>query len=386
MQGLRCGEGLSSASQGVVTQPSQDYKAYGAPDGSAATAERFRRGISLQPYEPTTGVYLLNERILDPRTALFLSGDPAASVGNSDSLTAGYVYGNGDPYTYNDPDGQFAWFLIPIIIGAIIGGTAAAANHGNFGDILKGVGIGALAGAFFAAGQAYIGGALGAATAGAANAATDTAIFGGQASDILKATFQGFVIGGFGYALMGQQITIFGNGNGLAGTTDYLINCGVRGAFAGAAFGTLTGKDLGDSAKSGALAWIVGGAFNSALGHAWGFVNTGSAPSWENGYWKYEGAGNQWPITLGNVVSGDKDWLARMAARGSLSPLGSVEQHEQGHIAQSMTLGPAYLPAIIPAYLLGGLIGLANKESFMTGTHSENIFENDSGFISVPNY
>jgi hypothetical protein len=65
-----------------------------------------------------------------------------------------YSYVTNNPITLTDPDGHFAWF-VPIIVGAIIGGTDAAIHHDN---VLKGMAIGAVAGAFVA-GAGALGGA-----------------------------------------------------------------------------------------------------------------------------------------------------------------------------------------------------------------------------------
>ena len=51
-----------------------------------------------------------------------------------------YSYCRNNPLMYADPSGNFWWFIIPIIIGAIIGGISAAQTGGN---ILQGVLMGA---------------------------------------------------------------------------------------------------------------------------------------------------------------------------------------------------------------------------------------------------
>jgi RHS repeat-associated protein len=344
--------------------------------------------MHFQRYDAESHSYMLNERVFDPATGLFLSADPISDFGGAATLGGPYVYGNGDPYSFSDPDGQFAWF-VPIIIGAIIGGTVAAANHGSVEDILRGTGLGALAGAFYWAGAAYIGGALGAAAAGAANAATDTALFG-QPSDLIAATLEGAAIGAVGYYAIGQQVSVFGNGNGFTGTADYLVNSAVRGAVVGAAYSLVTGKNIGDAIANGAIAWTVAAALSS------GVVATGTAPKWGNGAWVYRGAG-AWPITFGNVITGDPTRLAepayydgRKTTPGASGRPATIEQHELAHIPQYMTLGPAMAPpffaAILSSYAVAGTLGWLSRSGFMNGTHQYSIFENDSGFTTVPNY
>lgn len=100
-------------------------------------------------------------------------------------------------------------------------------------------------------------------------------------------------------------------------------------------------------------------------------------------------------MSIGNVITGDKDGFTDYARSGRIKgmdvytsndkgQLNTVMDHELGHTPQSMSLGASYIPAVLLTY------GVSGAWSFLQGngldTHSHSIFENDSGFNSVPDY
>jgi len=106
-----------------------------------------------QEYDEEVGLHNFRARMYDNYLGKFYSIDPAVQ-GHSP-----YPYCGGNPVIYVDKDGKLAWF-IPIIIGAVVGGTTGAIIAENKGvDWWKG----AITGAFIGAGV----GALGASTFGA---------------------------------------------------------------------------------------------------------------------------------------------------------------------------------------------------------------------------
>jgi hypothetical protein len=72
----------------------------------------------------------MQARYYDPVIGRFYSNDPVDALGH---LGAGnpihgfnrYTYANNNPYKYTDPDGEFAFAVIPIIKGVIAIGNAA---------------------------------------------------------------------------------------------------------------------------------------------------------------------------------------------------------------------------------------------------------------------
>ena len=79
-----------------------------------------------------------------------------------------------------DPNGELAWF-VPVIIGAVVGGTSAALNpSADFGDILFGTIVGGLSG--------YIGAGVGSAVA----SSSGSVLYGAAAGGAAGGSFSGF--------------------------------------------------------------------------------------------------------------------------------------------------------------------------------------------------
>ena len=377
-------EGFFAYRSGTLRPISESFLTYGIPVAGGEFVKRARSGLGGQTFVPESGLYLLGERALYSGRGMFLAPDPVTGTDAHSSLSGRYVYGYGDPLSYRDPNGQLAWF-VPIIIGAIIGGTIAAAQGGDLGDVLRGAAMGAVGGAFYWVGVGLGGVVLGFAVAGAGSGAANAALFGGN---VEQAVWQGAMLGAISSFVYSNQISIFGNQKGWAGTADYLVNSSLRGAAAGGAYAAFTGNDIGDSAFRGAAGGAVGAIINMGIGHAWGYLNSGNAPKWEHGAWVYEAKARA--ISIGNVITGEHGTqpgqLGAQSTSGNRPSNGTIEQHELGHIPQSMTLGAAYLPAVGLSYVVGGAWGAIRGEGFEAGTHIHSLFENESGFNPVPSY
>ncbi|XP_062708863.1 uncharacterized protein LOC109622613 [Aedes albopictus] len=122
-----------------------------------------------QEWDEETGLYNYHARFYDPSIGRFYQVDPKGQYFSP------YKYAGNSPVSMVDPDGQFAWFLIPLIIGfglagAYLGGSAANRNWnpakwnwksgktwlgligGGIGGALLPVGFGASISAFTAVG------------------------------------------------------------------------------------------------------------------------------------------------------------------------------------------------------------------------------------------
>lgn len=334
-------------------------------------------------------VYDFGARYYDSQIGRFLSPDAAGPrLALPQSLNR-YSFALNNPLTLTDPDGNIAWF-VPIIAGAIIGGVQAAMRHD---DVLKGMAIGAVAGAFTAGAGAVGGGLLTYAAAGAGSGATNAAIWGG---DVGNAALYGAALSAIGYVAGGVEVDMFGDGP-IGGTLDYAATGAARGAVFGAGYAAATGRDVGNGALVGAGEGAAGAYLNMFVGHVVGGLRSGTTPKWERGAWVYESADrDQTPVTIGNVISGGAGRLgqpATMLENGKEQPVTdrngkqmTVFDHELSHVSQGTMLGSAYLPLHGLSLLVGGAIGAAYPDSvgFDRGHHRYNVLER--WWTDVPDY
>ncbi len=203
-----------------VTSASLQYLPYGMIDQSHSTGiDNFRPKFLSREWDPTISLYRLGLRAYDPELGRFVSPDPARQ------FKSPYVYGDNNPVTYVDPNGDFA-FMAALIIGAIVGAYfgGAMVNHDfnpvhwnwssgkTYAGVLGGAAIGsvgAAAGGLAVEAGVAIGAAGGTAAevAGAAIGITSqtvigagenaafTALGGGSSKEILEAAGQGALFG-----------------------------------------------------------------------------------------------------------------------------------------------------------------------------------------------
>jgi len=174
-----------------------------------------------QEEDAESGLYFYNARYYDPLLGRFISPDSAVPNAMDPQSLNRYSYVRNNPLILTDPDGHFA-FLIPIIVGAIIGAYESDKHGGN---LFQGAVMGALAGAFGEVIGASFSGAIGGGalgtiigqTAGGAVAGGVSALMaGGNSSEGFKmGALGGFVSGatnvGIGVPMVSQII-----GGGLA--------------------------------------------------------------------------------------------------------------------------------------------------------------------------
>ena len=86
----------------------------------------------------------MNGRLYDPQLKRFLSPDNNIQDPFDTRSYDRYSYVWHNPLMNTDPSGEIVWFAVAI--GAFFGAASAAANGGNFGDILLGALIGGIAG------------------------------------------------------------------------------------------------------------------------------------------------------------------------------------------------------------------------------------------------
>jgi RHS repeat-associated protein len=91
-------------------------------------AHIFRRGFTQHEHLGSFGIINMNGRIFDPNTATFFSPDPFVQDPASTQAFNRYSYCLNNPLAYTDPTGEL-WWLIPIAIGAYIGGSMANGTY-----------------------------------------------------------------------------------------------------------------------------------------------------------------------------------------------------------------------------------------------------------------
>lgn len=165
----------------MITYP--EYDAFGIPSGQAVKNMPF--GFGGYRMDPVTGRYDALWRQYDATTGRFVSKDPVAGRQDIPASLNPFIYCLCDPVNMTDPTGRIAAWLAGGIVGAVVNVGAKFA-----GDVIHSVKAGKWEGSSW---QSYVGAAAGgfvqgtvlvasggnAALAGAAGAATETALTGG---------------------------------------------------------------------------------------------------------------------------------------------------------------------------------------------------------------
>ncbi|HBP21396.1 MAG TPA: hypothetical protein DEA08_26865, partial [Planctomycetes bacterium] len=129
------------------------YGAFGEPvaaEGPLAARFPFRWAARYQ--DPATGLLYHRAREYDPRTARFLTPDPAGWLGGLNP----YAYAGNDPLNHDDPSGLLPHIVIGALVGAVLGaGTSVAISllngeRPNWKDVVATTVAGAAIGGLFA--------------------------------------------------------------------------------------------------------------------------------------------------------------------------------------------------------------------------------------------
>ncbi|NER95557.1 MAG: hypothetical protein F6J86_17230 [Symploca sp. SIO1B1] len=207
-----------------------NYEPYGAIAKSSLGKNTFRPKFTGKEYDSNSDLYYFGARYYNANLGSFLTPDPASQYFSP------YVYGNGDPLSGIDPNGEMFVTLTVIAIAAIVGAYmgGAAVNHSlnpsswnwssgktwvgiiagaAIGGASAGVGIaaeGAIAaaglseGATIAAGMAVSGGVMGTMNA------SFTVMAGGNIGDVAESFATGFAMGALFAAPGIGQVAFYG--------------------------------------------------------------------------------------------------------------------------------------------------------------------------------
>ena len=198
------------------------YDAFGNITVETNPDINFRFSYTGRELDSETGLYNYRSRYYDPTVGQFINEDTIGFAGGDANL---YRYVANSPILFTDPEGTILPLLAGVAVGAgiggVIGGVGAAISGGN---ILQGIGTGALAG-----GAGVLGGAAGVALGGSLGLGT-------AASAIL-----GGALGGAASDLTGQGIGL-GLGNQCSFDPLQTLGAAGIGALTGGGFGT--GKEI----------------------------------------------------------------------------------------------------------------------------------------------
>ncbi len=170
----------------------------------------------------TLNLMNFNARLYNPALGMFLAVDPQGQFASP------YLAFGNNPVLLVDPDGELAWFVIPIIVGVVTGTINAVSNYepgDSFWQVAGGFGVGFVGGA--AATLAAV------AITPAATAALGSGFLGGAAIGATGGAVSGFVLGG-GNTWLGGGSFVQGLGNAFIGAgAGALIGAATGGTFSG---------------------------------------------------------------------------------------------------------------------------------------------------------
>ena len=240
------------------------------------TSWMVNRGFTMHEHLDAFGIINMNGRVYDPLTAQFFSPDPYVQAPGNWLNYNRYSYGFNNPMSYIDPSGEIAWF-IPIIIGAVIGGTSGALiGHANGATGWNMVG--------YVAGGAVIGGLSGGAAAGVSALGGGAALAGMAAGGLGGAGFSGLATGWNGQAML--KGAAFGAISGFVGGGIASAIGGGWGALAGGATSNLTSQLLYNGGDFSNVNWLsvgISGAASFGLYHGMQYLQFRISESKLNG-------------------------------------------------------------------------------------------------------
>ncbi|NET24404.1 polymorphic toxin-type HINT domain-containing protein [Okeania sp. SIO1I7] len=239
---------VTDANANIVSQV--NYEPYGAIADSSTGEDNFRPKFTGKEYDSNSELYYFGSRYYDANLGRFLTPDPASQYFSP------YVYGNGDPLSGIDPNGQEFVTLTIIVIGATVGAYMGGATVNDsfnpaswdwssgktWGGVVGGAALGgASAGVGIAAGGAIAAAGLSTTATAAANMAlaggimgtmnaSFTAMGGGDAGDVAAAFGIGFGTGAlFAAPYIGPVVTALDTGyNAVLTITDPSVENGIQ--------------------------------------------------------------------------------------------------------------------------------------------------------------
>ncbi|WP_434702528.1 RHS repeat-associated core domain-containing protein [Pseudomonas sp. Z1-12] len=118
----------------------ENYKPYGDKLNRSAPSSSNKIGYHGKAYDDATGLSYMGARYYDPVLGRFMGIDPVDFQTDNLHSFNRYAYTNNNPYKYVDPDGRFAFLVVPAfyaltaLAGALTVNTMLNGGGGQSGD------------------------------------------------------------------------------------------------------------------------------------------------------------------------------------------------------------------------------------------------------------
>lgn len=124
----------------------ESYKPYGDKLNRSAPRSGNKIGYHGKAHDDGTGLSYMGARYYDPALGRFMGIDPVDFQADNLHSFNRYAYANNNPYKYVDPDGRYAFLIVPalyalaamtaaVTVNGVIKGGQAGSNNFNTGGI-----------------------------------------------------------------------------------------------------------------------------------------------------------------------------------------------------------------------------------------------------------
>ncbi|MBU1737104.1 MAG: chitobiase/beta-hexosaminidase C-terminal domain-containing protein [Proteobacteria bacterium] len=195
------------------------YLPYGKPAAvvDSADSNPFRYIGKFGVMQEPTGMQFMRARFYDPDTRRFMSKDPVKGDMKDSQTLNQYSYAKGNPITYIDPDGEFAWVVFVPIVTGIVGGISTTTKYlknnedATFGGAAKAFALGGVGGVAAGIGAMLgpVGGLVGGLTAVAFEKSAERSLRAPTGDEVLG-DVPDFIAGGVIGAASGSLLKIRG--------------------------------------------------------------------------------------------------------------------------------------------------------------------------------
>ena len=117
----------------------ENYKPYGEKLNQAAPSSSNKIGFHGKAYDDDTGLSYMGARYYDPMLGRFMGVDPVDFHEDNLHSFNRYTYVNSNPYKYVDPNGEYAFLIMPLVslltaLSVTAVATSTSSSVGSGGD------------------------------------------------------------------------------------------------------------------------------------------------------------------------------------------------------------------------------------------------------------